>query len=183
MTVPSPTRATRPRDAAATRGALLEAARELFAAGGFERTTVRAVAERAGVNQALLFRYFGNKEALFAEAVTEAALAALEQGPPGTLLERIVTAVLEDEPGSAMFFAVLRSDAADSVRERVGEAYGRTFAALAVDRVPGLSPADARLRADLLLSWLQGIGQTRPRGDRAALVAHVVRAGDALLCG
>jgi AcrR family transcriptional regulator len=174
----------RPRNAAATRGALLEAARELFAAGGFERTTVRAVADRAGVNQALLFRYFGNKEALFAEAVTERALEPLEQGPPETLLERIVTAMLDDEPGSAMFFAVLRSEpAADAVREQVGGAYRQAFAGLAAARDPAADPADARLRADLLLAWLQGIGQLRPRGERHTVVAHVLRAADALLSG
>lgn len=174
---------TRPRNAAATRLALLDAARELFATCGFERTTVRAVAERAGVNQALLFRYFGNKEALFAEAVTQRALTPLEDGPPDTLLERIVTAMLDDEPSSAMFFAVLRSEApaAVAVRERVGGAYRRVFAELVVARIPGVAPADARLRADLLLSWLQGIGQTPPDGDRRAVVGHVLRAADALL--
>lgn len=176
---------TRPRNAAATRGALLEAARELFAAGGFERTTVRAVAERAGVNQALLFRYFGNKEALFAEAVTERALEPLAQGPPETLLERILTAMLDDEPASAMFFAVLRSDAAaaDAVRAQVGAAYRQAFAGIAAARDPGADPADTRLRADLLLAWLQGIGQFPLDGERRTAVAHVLRAADALLTG
>lgn len=180
--------AARTRDSAATRRALLAAARELFAAQGYERTTVRAVAERAGVNQALLFRYFGNKEALFAEAVTEQAMAPLV-GPPETLLERIVAALLDDSPDTGMFFAVLRSGGreADAVRTELGTAYSRAFAALAGTD----DPADAAVRADLLLAWLLGIAQLRSvlrtgsllGGDDAAVTAHLLRAARALLHG
>jgi AcrR family transcriptional regulator len=51
-----------------TEAAILEAARELFAETGFERTTIRAVAARAGVDPALVMQYYGNKEGLFAAA-------------------------------------------------------------------------------------------------------------------
>ncbi len=177
--------AARPRNAAATRSALLTAARELFGTDGFERTTVRAVAERAGVNQALLFRYFGNKERLFAEAVTELALRPLHEGPPETLLERLVTTTLADEPTSAMFFAALSTgaSAADAVRVEIGTAYREVFAGLATGARPGLAPEDALLRADLVLAWLQGIGELRPQGDPAVVATHVVRAANALLTG
>nr|ASV47045.1 TetR family transcriptional regulator [uncultured bacterium] len=172
---------TRPRNAAATRAALLVAARELFATDGYERTTVRAVADRAGVNQALLFRYFGNKEGLFAEAATEMALAPLRSGPPDTLLERVVHDSFADEPGSALLLAVLSAGggAAEELRRRLGEEYRERFADLAAtdDR------EDALRRADLLLAWLLGIGQYRPRGDRAPAEAHVLRAARALLGG
>ena len=40
------------------------AARELFAELGFERTTMRAVATRAGVDPALIYHYFGDKDGL-----------------------------------------------------------------------------------------------------------------------
>jgi AcrR family transcriptional regulator len=178
----------RARDSAATRRALLTAARELFAAEGYAGTTVRAVADRAGVNQALLFRYFGNKEALFAEAATELALAPLS-GPPETLLERILAALLDDAPGAAMFFAVLRSGgtAAEAVRDRLGAAYSEAFTALTTTD----DPADAALRADLLLAWLLGIAQARTvlrtgpllHADHATVAAHVLRAGRSLLEG
>jgi AcrR family transcriptional regulator len=172
---------TRARGAAATRAALLSAARELFATDGYERTTVRAVADRAGVNQALLFRYFGNKERLFAEAATELALAPLDSGPVETLLERIVHDSFADEPGSALLLAVLRTGggAADELRRRLGEEYRERFADLAAtdDR------QDALRRADLLLAWLLGLGQYRPAGDPAAAEAHVLRAARALLSG
>src|SRR5690242_4388711 len=87
-------RPARPRDSAATRRALLAAGRELFADAGYEGTTVRAVAERAGVNQALLFRHFGSKEGLFAEAVTGEALDLLAAGPPEQVLPRTLAAIM-----------------------------------------------------------------------------------------
>jgi len=48
---------------------ILEAARESFAAKGYARTTTREIAARAAVAETLLFRKFGSKAALFAEAV------------------------------------------------------------------------------------------------------------------
>ena len=51
-----------------TEGAILEAARDLFAHLGFEKTTIRGVASAAGVDPALVMQYFGNKDGLFAAA-------------------------------------------------------------------------------------------------------------------
>lgn len=51
-----------------TEAAILQAATELFAEGGFERTTIRGVAARAGIDPALVMQYYGSKEGLFAEA-------------------------------------------------------------------------------------------------------------------
>jgi AcrR family transcriptional regulator len=56
------------RDAEATRAAILAAARERFAADGYDRATLRAIAADAGIDPALVIRYFGNKEGLFAAA-------------------------------------------------------------------------------------------------------------------
>jgi len=53
----------------ATQAAILNAARDLFALRGFDRTTVRDVASRAGIDPAMVIRYFGSKDELFALAV------------------------------------------------------------------------------------------------------------------
>ncbi|MGB8652001.1 MAG: TetR family transcriptional regulator [Mycobacteriales bacterium] len=74
-----------------TEAAILEAARELFAELGFERTTIRAVAGRAGVDPALVMQYYGNKEGLF-------AASARWQVDHGQLLE----AALGDLPRAAI---------------------------------------------------------------------------------
>ncbi len=55
-----------------TRGKILAAARDLFERNGTRGTTTREVAERAGVNEATLFRHFGSKRALL-DAMREQA--------------------------------------------------------------------------------------------------------------
>jgi AcrR family transcriptional regulator len=47
-----------------TRSRILAATREIFERNGTRGTTTREVAERAGVNEATLFRHFGSKAAL-----------------------------------------------------------------------------------------------------------------------
>jgi len=59
---------TRPRNAAQTRADILAVARRMFAAEGYERTTLRAIAAHVGVDAALVIRYFGSKQDLFATA-------------------------------------------------------------------------------------------------------------------
>lgn len=49
-----------------TDAAILKAAQQLFAETGFERTTIRAVAARAGIDPALVMQHYGSKEGLFA---------------------------------------------------------------------------------------------------------------------
>jgi len=54
----------------ATRGAILVAARERFASDGYDRATIRAIAKDAGIDPSMVMRYYGNKEGLFAAAVS-----------------------------------------------------------------------------------------------------------------
>lgn len=61
----TPTRTERRRRSQA---AILDSARALFARNGFEHTTIRAVADRAGTDPALVMQHFGSKAALFAAA-------------------------------------------------------------------------------------------------------------------
>jgi AcrR family transcriptional regulator len=44
---------------------IIDVARELFASRGFEGTTTRELAEKIGINEALLFRHFPSKEELY----------------------------------------------------------------------------------------------------------------------
>jgi AcrR family transcriptional regulator len=67
MTAPS-RRGRRP-GAPDTRAAILAAARERFAAAGFDATSIRAVAADAGVDPALVHHYFGGKRDLFVAAL------------------------------------------------------------------------------------------------------------------
>lgn len=65
-----------PKNAAETRTRILQVARREFSRAGFSRTTVRSVAEAAGVSANLITRYFGGKEGLFFAA----AAVSLEVG-------------------------------------------------------------------------------------------------------
>lgn len=49
----------------ARRAAIIEAARRVFVEKGFERTTTRELAKAAGVSEALVFKHFPSKEALY----------------------------------------------------------------------------------------------------------------------
>lgn len=71
---------TRPRGREAVRGAVLDATRELLAERGPAGFSVREIAQRAGVNHALVHRHFGTKEDVLREvlgAEADAVVAAL----------------------------------------------------------------------------------------------------------
>ncbi|MET7337997.1 TetR family transcriptional regulator [Nonomuraea sp. NPDC005650] len=79
---------------AATRAALLEAAREEFAAYGVAGARVDRIAERAGVNKERIYGHFGSKEKLFDEVITEAlddltTQIALPGADPGDYVARL----------------------------------------------------------------------------------------------
>jgi AcrR family transcriptional regulator len=57
---------------AATRQRILEAARQLFAANGFEPSTTRDIAQAAGIASGTLFNYFTTKEAILAALAADA---------------------------------------------------------------------------------------------------------------
>jgi AcrR family transcriptional regulator len=121
-------------DAASTRAALLRAARELFSAQGFDRTTVRAIAERADVNQALLFRYFGSKDALFTAVLADEVRELLAATAPEDLLAATVERMFDDDRADP-FYAALRSPghetALAALRNELGAPYQQVFAGLA----------------------------------------------------
>ncbi|MFI0816460.1 TetR family transcriptional regulator [Streptomyces sp. NPDC021098] len=158
------------RDARGTRRMLLEAASALFAERGYERATVRDIAERAGVNQALLFRYFGSKKALFGEVVSHDGQEQLHTTPPGELFETALRGMLgrgehgggddhddparEDRALATLLRSVGSGDEIGTAARDIGDDYARVLASLSAAQ-------DRELRADLALSWLLGIGLMR----------------------
>src|ERR1700748_2561793 len=70
-TLPPERPAARKRDADAPRAAILEAAKHHFALSGFEGAFLRDIAAEAGVDAALINRYFGGKDGLFAAALKD----------------------------------------------------------------------------------------------------------------
>src|SRR5437016_14641345 len=98
----------RPRNAAATREAILQSALAAFSRHGYDGIGVREIAQTAGVTAVLVNRYFGSKEELFAAAV-ELAFAdnGLFEGDCATLAKRLADKVMTKarrnaEPGDPL---------------------------------------------------------------------------------
>ncbi len=94
-------RRARRRDAAGTREALLAAGTELFAERGYEGVPVASIADRAGVNKAMINYHFGGKRKLylailsatFAEIVAHVERLADSSRPAPEVLRELVAAV------------------------------------------------------------------------------------------
>lgn len=95
----------RPRDAEATREAILASARRAFSQSGYDGAGVREIAAGAGVTAMMVNRYFGSKEQLFAEVVE----ATMTQGSliAGGIMDR-------PDPGKALAEALVRMTRADA---------------------------------------------------------------------
>src|SRR5262245_43747230 len=84
-----------------TRAAILKAAQELFGELGYERTTVRDIAARALIDPAMVMRYFGSKDELFARATAfDLKLPDLTKAKPSQLGKTLITHFLELWEGS-----------------------------------------------------------------------------------
>lgn len=164
---PRPRRSGRRPGAADTRGEILAAARAEFAANGYDRASVRAIARAAGVDPALVHHYFGSKEKVFVAALDfpfdpEAVIPVLLDGGAGGVGERVVAfflSVWEEPAGRERMLAVLRSA---MLNEQAAAAFRGFVAEEVVGRVAaGLGLPDAALRATLAASQLVGMAMVR----------------------
>jgi AcrR family transcriptional regulator len=81
----------RVRDAVASRSAILTAAQSLFAERGYVQAGVRDIAASAGINSALVGRYFGTKAQLFRAALETALdMSFLQKTSHANLGKRVV---------------------------------------------------------------------------------------------
>ena len=151
---PSP----RKRNAAATRAAMLDAAVCRFARDGYDGASVRDIAADAGVDAALVNRYFGGKEELFNEvlACSPSPAHLFEGGRDGFGARAAHAVVMEPANNRKLdcIFAMLRSasstKASQAIREsgqaaRLEGAEGRGAGAGRRDRRdPASSPVRCR---------------------------------------
>jgi len=87
--------ARREEQASATRRAILDAARELFIEGGYVKTTMQAIAERAGISPATVYATFVTKRAVLS-ALVDISIAG--DDAPVAILDRPWVAELRGEP-------------------------------------------------------------------------------------
>lgn len=163
----------RKRSSAATRAALLAAATAHFARDSYDNVSLREIAADAGVDVALVSRYFGGKEELF-----EAVLAAcpppdsLFEGHPSKFGERVAR-MLVDEPQENekldIILVLLRSasshGAAEAIRRWGDERFYGPFARW-------LGGPNAKERVRLAGSIIKGVAIDRKIDDRFGLNAR-----------
>ncbi|KPI10494.1 regulatory protein TetR [Actinobacteria bacterium OK074] len=142
---------------------MLDGARKLFAERGFERTTIRAVAESAGVDPSLVMQYFGSKRELFARVLEvpaaeapEDAAAVGDLGGVDALVEHLLVTLgvklggLPEGTLAALRSMLTEPSAADHARGTLGRQIASVAGALPAD-------GDAELRAALLTTVVVGV--------------------------
>ena len=152
-----------PRRSEDTRARILAAARRWFAEEGYERATIRGIAAAAVADPALVLRYFGSKEGLFAAAAAfDLRLPDLGDVPRaelGAALVRHFLARWEGNPNDAALQILLRAAATNApAAARMREVF--TCQVLpAVARVA--PPGEAERRAGLIASQMLGLALCR----------------------
>ncbi|MGW4797737.1 TetR/AcrR family transcriptional regulator [Nonomuraea sp. NPDC004297] len=160
---------------AATRAALLEAAREEFAAYGVAGARVDRIAERAGVNKERIYGHFGSKEKLFDAVIMEAlddltTQIALPGGDPVDYVAKL-TDYYQSHPDLVrllMWEALnYREQDLPAGRETRVERCARKTASLAAGR--GEEPSAATARMVFMLTGLALFPSMMPQLGRIIL--------------
>ena len=164
-----------------TRGRVLRAAAELFAAHGYAATSISAIRKASGVLPSSMYWEFGNKAGIFAAVLEDSAKRWLEQSTraviratrdrPGSNIDRLtpyfeyMAEALTDGPEflRLMLMVALERCHADphaleivrSHRERSIEGLARLFAACGLER-PGPDGVTAREVARLTIACFDG---------------------------
>lgn len=186
MTTREPRRRGRRTSGEDTRAALLTAARVEFTERGYDGATVRRIAERAGVDAAMVNHWFGGKAQLFTASLDvpvdpAAIVATVVPGDPERLGERIVAMFLQvwDGASGGTLVTLLRSVAGHPAAARMmREFIVRVVVGPIVGRV---APDRVEERAALVASQIIGLGLIRyvvqlepvASAEHAALVAAI----------
>ena len=149
------------RNAGDTRARILAAARVRFAMDAYENVGTRDIAADAGVDAALVNRYFGSKEKLFDEAIVDAfAIKDHFAGLDMSLFGEVITTLVMDgseERRESKFDALgmlLRASGSPATQERVSARFHAEFVEPLARLLHG---RDADLRAALIASYLIGL--------------------------
>ena len=150
-----------PRRSDATRHAILTAARERFAADGYERATIRAIAKDASIDPSMVMRYYGNKEGLFAAAVSiDLEIPDLSTLPRHDVGLALVTHFLAMWEENEVLTALLRVGATNQAgAERMQEIFRDQL--MPVARAVCPDPEQVPARAGLAATQVLGLALTR----------------------
>ena len=159
----------RPHNAAASRAALLAAAREVFRERGYDRATTREIGARAGVDPALIARYFGSKERLYIAAIAEVEVAETEiRFEPREFVSYLLE-YWQERGHNPVSRALASPELSEDVRNEVGAVVAGLLAGPEAEELRRRGVPDPRLRAELLIALAVGVAMTRANGSLQAL--------------
>ena len=174
----------RREQAAQTRNRILEAAGELFAASGYARTTIAAIAQRADVAADTVYATFGSKARILT-ALIDVRLAPA--AGVANVMDRPQAHAVRDEVDQRRQIAAFARDMA-AVSARVRPVYEILRTASAVE--PEMAAIHAEMDSYRLrnmrqvVSWIASRGALRVDVDRAGEIVWAVVSPDVarLLC-
>ena len=155
------------RNAAETRNRLLQAARRLFARANYVSVGIREIGAEAGVNPALISRYFGSKRNLFLEVASilnDEGNAALPEVSPLERTNLAMSGILSEGAQSA-WVTDFRITALSALDPHVSDVMTATYDKVREQIMGVLAGEHTATRADLILAQLMG----------AALVVNLLR--------
>lgn len=185
--------APRPRNAEGTRSAILKAALRRFALNSYEDVSLREIAGDAGIDVALVGRYFESKDKLFAIVMNELLSPQyLFGGDRSTFGQRQAEAALcaEMDPNFSLtpILAIIRSVTSPNALPLLREVSRERFTLPLAEWLGG---KDAELRAYLIANLLAGSIVNRyvakdhleKPGTKARYIARLAKALQALVDG
>ena len=153
-----------------SREAVLAAAKARFATEGYEKTTLRAIADDAHVDPSMVLYLFGSKADLFRESLRlivdpgllVAALTGIPDDDPdiGTRMVRTYLRIWESPDTGPSMVAMLQSATSNSDAHEAFRGFMQNYVLTAVSEVLG-GGEQARLRAMLAASQLVGTALLR----------------------
>jgi len=146
-----------------TRDAILKAAQELFAEQGYERATIRDIAARASIDPAMVIRYFGSKEGLFASATAfDLRLPDLTAIPKGEIGATLVAHFLELWEGAASNGSLISLLRAAATNDDAAATVRGIFGSQVVPMLARVVPLpELPMRAGLVATQIMGFAITR----------------------
>jgi AcrR family transcriptional regulator len=146
----------------ATRAAILAAAREQFAAVGYQAATIRSIATAAAIDPAMVMRYFGNKEGLFAAAAEfDLRLPDLGALPRRQVGAALVEHFLDRWEGDDTMMALLRAAVShEAAAQRMQAIFAMQVAPMLL-KLTDLPRSAAASRAGLISSQILGLALCR----------------------
>jgi AcrR family transcriptional regulator len=148
------------RSSEQTKAVILAAARERFGAAGFQAATIRAIAADAGVDPAMVMRYYGSKDKLFAAAAEfDLRFPDFATTEPTQVGRSLVQHFLERWEGDEALVILLRSSATNGeAAQRMQQIFGTQLQPLVATLVPA---EESGVRAGLIATQILGMALCR----------------------